>query len=370
MRFAERLAAAWYRPTLTPLTALLVPAALLFAVAVAARRALYRLGVLRVKRVGVPVVVVGNVTVGGTGKTPLVRALVGALQARGWQPGIVSRGYGGSAAGPRQVVVGDDAAQVGDEALLHACGGVPVVVGRDRVGAARHLLAAHPRTDVIVADDGLQHYALGRDVEIVVIDALRGFGNGWPLPAGPLREPASRAGSATLRVRAGSTPPDAADSRGMPADAASRIEAGSDAREARAAPPRTPRPGAGPRDFAMTIAPMPWRSVRGDKAAPDWSLLPRGTVHAVAGIAHPQRFFDLLRTLGIDAVPHAFADHHRFDAADLAFPGARAVLMTEKDAVKCARIADDRMFWLPVRAEIDAALVTLVEDVLHGSQAA
>jgi len=331
----ERVARDWYRASLTPLTAALTPVSALFGVAVTLRRALYRRGWLARHTVGVPVVVVGNVTVGGSGKTPLVRALVEALRARGWHPGIVSRGYGGAVSGVRAVRPDDDPALVGDEPLLLAREAF-VTVGANRVAAARALLAEHPEIDVIVADDGLQHYALARDVEIVAIDAKHGFGNGWLLPAGPLREGARRAMDATARVVTSS------------ADDGPR------------------RAGA----FASSLVPLPWRSVDGVTPVPDLAALPRGTVHAVAAIAHPQRFFDTVAAQSIQAVTHAFPDHHPFRARDLAFDGARAILMTEKDAVKCRRIADARMFCLPVRAAIDPALVDLIEDRLHGSQAA
>jgi len=348
MSAAGRLTAAWYRAALTPATALGTPLSLAFGALAATRRALYGHGVLARHRMPVPVVVIGNITVGGAGKTPLVRALAAALRAGGHRPGIVSRGHGGRLAGPHLVGGGDTADDVGDEPLLLAADGTPVAIGRDRVAAARHLLAAHPDIDVVLADDGLQHYALARDVEVAVVDAARGLGNGWLLPAGPLREPASRLGRVDAIVLNAST--SAADARiadPVPVDAA----------------PGIPR-------FAMRLVPQPWRRVVDDAVVADPAPFPPGTVHAIAGIADPARFFDTLERLGIDFVPHAFADHHRYTGADLAWPGARAILMTEKDAVKCRRIGDDRMAWLPVHADIDAALVTLIEDRMHGSQAA
>jgi tetraacyldisaccharide 4'-kinase len=172
------------------------------------------------------------------------------------------------------------------------------------------------------------------------------LGNGWLLPAGPLREPAhrlDRVDAIVLNAAAAG----AAPSEPLPAGTA----------------PAVPR-------FAMRLVPQPWRRVVDDAVVAAPSALPREAVHAIAGIANPVRFFDTLRGLGLDFVAHAFPDHHQYRAADLAWPGARAILMTEKDAVKCRRIGDDRMAWLPVRAEIDAALVTLIEDRMHGSQAA
>ena len=262
MRFRDRLLQAWYSPRLTPLAAALLPLSWLFAAATALRRGLYRAGLLRTTRLPVPVVVVGNLTAGGAGKTPLVIALAQALRAAGRQPGIVSRGYGGTVAGVREVRAGDDPRRVGDEPLLLAAAGLPVVVGRDRPAAAQALLAAHPACDVILCDDGLQHYALARDVEIVVIDDARGLGNGRLLPAGPLREPASRLRERrcrrATRCRAASPGP------GRPRD-------DDDARGGRVAQPRRPR--------AAAWIPPSWRGRR---------------VHAIAGIGHPQRFFDLL----------------------------------------------------------------------------
>jgi tetraacyldisaccharide 4'-kinase len=192
MPFSERLIAAWYRPRLTALTALLWPASLVFRAAVAIRRLLYRAGILESSAVRAPVVIVGSIVVGGSGKTPFVRALALSLADAGLHPGLVARGYGGGNAAPRRVRPDDDASIVGDESLILAADGFPVWIGRDRVAAARALLAAHAECDVVLTDDGLQHYALRRDFEIAVIDDARGLGNGCMLPAGPLREPVAR----------------------------------------------------------------------------------------------------------------------------------------------------------------------------------
>ena len=338
-RFRDALVASWYARHSTPLAVALAPLSWLFAAIVAIRRALYRSGALRVRRVGVPVVVVGNITVGGSGKTPLVVALVQALRARGRVPGIVSRGHGSSQAGVREVSANDDAAEVGDEPLLLAGAGCPVWIGRDRVAAARALVEAHGQCDVIVSDDGLQHYALHRDVEVAAVDAMRGFGNGRMLPAGPLREPLSRLRAVDAVVQL--------------------VEPGRSATALDSA-----------RVFAMTHEPVGWRNLVDSTQRLNAESLPRGSVHAVAGTANPQRFFDLLARMGIDAVPHAFADHHVFSGADLAFANARAILMTAKDAVKCTRFADARFFALDIRAVPDAGLVDLVLERLDGRQAA
>jgi len=319
-----------------------VPLSWLFALAAALRRTLYRRGVLASSRVPVPVVVVGNVTVGGTGKTPLVIALASALAEHGRRPGIVSRGHGAAAGVPREVAPADDPAEVGDEPLLLAAAGAPVVVARDRVAAARALLATHPSCDVILADDGLQHYALARDVEIVVVDGSRGFGNGRLLPAGPLREPRWRADAADAIVTL--VTPDA------PCERATAAAAG--------------------RRTTMTHEPVGWRNLADPSRRVDPSAWPRGTVHAVAGTGNPQRFFDLLARMGVDAVPHAFPDHHAFVPADLDFAGASAIVMTAKDAVKCSRFADARLHALDIRAVIDPALVALILERIDGRQAA
>jgi tetraacyldisaccharide 4'-kinase len=335
MTLGEHLVAAWYAPGLTPLTIALTPFAALFDGVVALRRGLYRHGVLPSERLPVPVVVVGNITVGGSGKTPLTIALTEALAARGWRPGIVSRGYGAGSVASR--AVGDDATAelVGDEPMLLARTGFPVWIGSDRPRAARDLLKGHPVCNVIVADDGLQHYALGRDVELAVIDTARGLGNGWSLPAGPLREPASRLRETDAVVKLGAT-----------------------------------ISGVSAREFAMTLVGDRFVRVNARTVSATADTFRSGRVHALAGIGNPQRFFDHLAALGIAATCHAFPDHHRFTPDDLAKLQATAILMTEKDAVKCTAFADERCWALPVRAVVDASLVTLVEEKLRGSQAA
>jgi tetraacyldisaccharide 4'-kinase len=324
-----------------PLAIALLPLALLFSLSSALRRALFALGLLRVERLEVPVVVVGNVTAGGTGKTPLVAWLARALAERGRTPGVVTRGYGGSAAGAGPVAADADPAQCGDEAVLLAreCG-CPVFRGADRVAAARALLAAHPDTDVLLSDDGLQHYRLGRDVEIAVIDGTRGLGNGLPLPSGPLREPASRLARCHFLVVK--------------------------------APVTAPLPDHRARG-TMTLVPGELRSLPDPARTLDPSSLAGRRVHAVAGIGNPAHFFDTLRGLGIAFEPHAFPDHHPWRLQDLSFPDADAVLMTAKDAVKCARFADATFWVLPVQARLEPHLAAaLLAAIPHGprSQAA
>jgi tetraacyldisaccharide 4'-kinase len=334
MSATARLVDAWYAPRLTAVTALLLPLAGLYAIVTAVRRLLYNAGLLRIHRVPVPVVVVGNLTVGGGGKTPLVRALAHALSVHGHKPGIISRGYGGSATAARAVTTRDDPAEVGDEPLLLATGGYPVFIGRDRVAAAAALLAAHPDRTVLVADDGLQHYALGRDVEVAVIDGTRGFGNGFLLPAGPLREPARRLASVDAVVTL------------VPYDA-----------------PFPAARNAG-RDTAMAQVPLAFRNVLDPALTAGPERFRVAGVHALAGTANPARFFASLAALRIDAQCHPFADHHAYAAADLAFADAVAVLMTEKDAVKCRGFADARCWYLPIEARLDPALLARIVKLL------
>ena len=336
---AALLTRVWYAPQPTALAQLLRPLSWLFGALAALRRAAYRLRVLRAHRLPVPVIVVGNLTAGGAGKTPLVAALADALRRRGRRPGIVSRGYGRPTNDTRPVNAGDDARDVGDEPLLLAGSGMPVFVGAQRAAAAQALLAAHPDIDVVVCDDGLQHYALARDVEIAVVDDAREFGNRLLLPAGPLRERPSRLASVDAIVRLVATPP--------PASSASAR-----------------------REFVMVQETQPWRNVAHSARAFDAALLRDPSTVAIAGIANPDRFFGALRAAGFRGRTRAFADHHRYKAEDVAFPGARAILMTEKDAVKCRAFADPRMWMQPIRARIDAPLVDLVLEKLDGSQAA
>lgn len=320
-----RLERHWQR--LTPVSAALFPLSLLFRAIVALRRAAYSAGLLRAVRVRAPVVIVGNVTVGGTGKTPLVLWLAAFLRDRGLTPGIVSRGYGASGRDPRPVSPASDAYRAGDEPLLLARrSGCPVWIGVDRAAAAAALLHEHPRCDVIVSDDGLQRYALARDVEIAVVDGARGLGNGLMLPAGPLREPASR-----LREV--------------------------DAVVVHAAPDTAPgsRPG-----LRMTLEGRAFHNLLNPGHVVGPEHFHRLRVHAVAGIGNPARFFAHLEALGLQFEAHAFPDHHRYSAADLSFPGCEAVLMTEKDAVKCAPFAHETHWALRVDARPDPALGELV----------
>ncbi|GHD69492.1 tetraacyldisaccharide 4'-kinase [Jeongeupia chitinilytica] len=307
-----------------PLKWALVPLSLLFAAIGALRRRLFRRGIKRIARLPVPVVVVGNLTAGGTGKTPLTAYLARELVAHGFSPGIVSRGYGGQADAPTPVAPDSDPVQAGDEPVLLArAAGVPVFVCRDRAAAGRALLAAHPQVDVLLCDDGLQHYRLGRDIELCVVDGMRRFGNGWQLPAGPLREPQSRLASVDAVVVNGG--------------AAGELH---------------------PRQFDMTLKPGRLYRLDDPTITRDADDFAGETLAAVCGIGNPARFFATLAGLGLTFARHAFADHHAYTVDELP-PGT--LLTTEKDAVKLAarpeiRAEGARIWVLPVNAMLSPDL--------------
>ena len=283
------------------------PLAWLFGALVRLRQEAYRRGWVRSFSVSKPVIVIGNITVGGTGKTPLTLWLARQLRQRGLRPGIVLRGYGGRSRVARRVTASAGANEVGDEAaLLAARSDCPVAVGADRVAAARLLEA---EVDLILADDGLQHLRLRRDLEIVVIDGERHFGNQRLLPAGPLREPLTRLETVDAVV----------------------VNGGSD--------------GIG--GLRMTLTGSEGVALVAKEHRLLRSFVP-GPVHAVAAIGNPERFFALLRQQGLNLIPHSLPDHHAFERADLEFGDSLPVLMTEKDAVKCARFAEARYWYVPV----------------------
>ncbi|MDR0378752.1 MAG: tetraacyldisaccharide 4'-kinase [Candidatus Accumulibacter sp.] len=313
----------WFHERLSPLLLPLLPLSWLFHTLVAIRRLLYHRGILTTITPAVPVVVVGNLTVGGSGKTPLTLWLAHHLRERGWCPGIVSRGYGGEGV-IRPVTPDSEATAVGDEPLLLARqSGVPVFVGRDRAATANALLAAHPQCDVLISDDGLQHYRLGRRVEIAVFDR-RGIGNGRLLPAGPLREPVSRLASVTAVVINGGL------AQGVPTGV-SRFSMHLDGQRFVALD-----------DPEKTCSAMDLR----EKKKP---------LHAMAGIGDPSRFFDQLAALGLEFSRHPFPDHRAYRAEELAFARDGVLLMTEKDAVKCAGLLLSETWVLPVNARVEDA---------------
>lgn len=326
------LTRAWQRRGL--LACGLWPLSLLFRLLSTLRRLLYRAGVLRSTRLPVPAVVVGNIFVGGTGKTPLTIWLVEELRRAGFTPGVISRGYGVQNDRPVEVTAESLPSSVGDEpALIAHRAQCPVMVGRGRVAAAQALLAAHPEVDLIVSDDGLQHYALQRDVEIVLCDE-RGNGNGWMLPAGPLREPASRPRDFTVingaRMPAGI--PSQAIRMQLVGEVAERLT-----------------------DRSQTMALNALRAKR---------------IVAAAGIGNPARFFGMLRGAGLTIEEMPLPDHYDFAVNPFARMQADIILITEKDAVKCRQldeIKDDPRIWVvPVTARIDSALAERIVEKCRG----
>ncbi len=344
----RRLDHYWYHKNL--LSRLLVPVSWLFCLVSMVRRKAYQVGLLKVTRLPVPVIIVGNISVGGTGKTPLVVWLVHFLKQAGYTPAVVSRGYGGKAGQwPQRVTPDGDARRVGDEALLLAqrchC---PMAVAPDRVAAA-HSVLKNNECDVIVCDDGLQHYALARDIEIAVIDGVRRFGNGHCLPAGPLREPQSRLESVDFVV-VNDTEYAAHGCGGSWASLRSPhlgILPG-----ASVAKGTMPEASATHGQFSMRLCGSVFHHVGNDDKICDASAFHGQVVHAIAGIGHPARFFEHLKKLGVDIIEHAFPDHHVFTAQDLQFDDGYIVVMTEKDAVKCRRFAGENHWYIPVDAQL------------------
>ena len=334
------LTRAWLRRG--PLALALWPLAVLFRLLAALRALLYRLGWIQRARLPVPVIVVGNIFIGGTGKTPLTIWLAEALGAAGLRPGVISRGHGGAQASAREVRPGSDPREVGDEPLLIAGRtGCPVFVGRRRAEAGRALLAAHPEVDVLITDDGLQHYALARDIEIVLFDG-RGVGNGWLLPAGPLREPPSRRRDFTV-INAPEIGPALAQAVG-------------------GRPFQMRLVGEFAAPLARPEARLPLQALRGKR------------IVAAAGIGNPGRFFAMLRGAGLSIAELPLPDHHDFldrpfDAVD-----ADVILITEKDAVKCRQLdnlKDDPRLWVvPVTARIDPALAEQIVEKCRGRSTA
>jgi len=302
-----------------------------FRAVVTLRRTGYRMRLLPSRRADVPVIVIGNLIVGGSGKTPLVLWIAEFLKSQGFTPGIVSRGYGGNVDAPREATVASEPFEVGDEPIVLARrSGCTVWVGPDRVRAAATLRDQHPDVDVLIFDDGLQHYRMRRDIEIAVVDA-RGFGNGFMLPAGPLREPPGRLRSVDAVVAHGTK---------------------------------------AVKGFAMSLVGAPLYCLADARDRRPVSAFIDKRVHAVAGIGDPNRFFLQLAKLGIKVMPHPFPDHHPFRPAEIDFADGVPVVMTEKDAVKCRRFAKPNYFVFPVNAELDPAFGKWLLERLGGRKAA
>lgn len=310
------------------------PVSWLYCAVVVGRRLAYYLKIKKTARIAAPVIVIGNLTVGGTGKTPLVAWLTNYLKEHGYRPGIISRGYGGKARHwPQQVRPDGDPVAVGDEAILiskrTAC---PMAVGPERIISGRELLQYHPTCNIIISDDGLQHYAMHRDIEVAVIDGKLRFGNGYCLPAGALREPIKRLHKVDFIVANG------------------QAEKG---------------------EYAMHYRITEACSLQDSSVSRALEQFKGQTVHAVAGIGHPERFFNQLTELGLKVIAHPFPDHFFYSAQDLEFGDTKPVLMTEKDAVKCKRFAKDHHWYVPVAVEVQetfgkAILKKLKEIQSHG----
>lgn len=299
----------WYRaPGIVAY--LLFPFSLLYLCVITLRRLFYKIGILKVTTFPVPIIIVGNITVGGVGKSPLVAYLAKQLQQKGLKVGLVSRGYGGSDIGsPQRVTAESDPTCVGDEPVMLAQQtGCPMVVGKDRVAAVEALLS-ESHCDVVISDDGLQHYALARDFEIAVIDGERQFGNGFCLPAGPLREPTSRFKDVDLMVTNGTT---------------------------------------------MQLQPRVIQSIQD----PQKTLISLDKpIHLVTAIGNPDRFIHSVESLGFDVIPHTFSDHYFFSKEDLDYGPDAIVVMTEKDAVKCKGMVDERHYVLTTELVVDPVVL-------------
>lgn len=321
---------AWYGSN--PVVWLLLPLSWLFCLLSIMRRRAYRLGLKKSFKAEVPLIVVGNIVAGGSGKTPLLIALCEYLLARGFRPGVVSRGYGGSFDGIRQLGENDPAALVGDEpSMIVSRTGVPLVVGADRVAAVDYLLASND-CDIVLSDDGLQHYRMQRSLEIAVIDAERGLGNGFCLPAGPLRERKSRLQEVDIVVyNGGSTAPvtDGQCSYQLKIVEISRLD-GSE---------------------QMSL----------ESFASRYSA---DTIHAVAGIGNPSRFFSQMKGTGLTLIEHGFPDHHHYRQDDFSGWQHDTIIMTEKDAVKCHRLDLSDSWQVTVQAAMSATLCAKLDTLL------
>lgn len=320
----------WYEQR--SIVLLFIPLSWLFGLIVHLRSFFYKRGWLTSVRVSVPVIIVGNITVGGTGKTPVVIWLAEFLKAAGYSPGVISRGYGGVASSwPQQVRADSDSNVVGDEAkILARRTGCPVAVGPIRVDSAQALIDMH-QCDVIISDDGLQHYALQRDIEIAIVDGDRRYGNGYLLPAGPLREPVERLGSVDFVITNG------------PANS---------------------------NEFSLKVEGDEAVKIVDESDKVPLSSFQSKPCHALAGLGNPSRFFKHLKKFGLTFQSHIFPDHFSYTKKDICFDDNKIVLMTEKDAVKCTTIANQQHWYVPIKAQLDEkfglALLSIIKERNNG----
>ncbi|MGC1854985.1 MAG: tetraacyldisaccharide 4'-kinase [Candidatus Aquirickettsiella sp.] len=301
---------------------LLWPLSLFYGIFIYLRRKLYQLHLLKINNLSVPVIVVGNITVGGTGKTPVVIALARFLKDKGWRPGIISRGYGGNTQHfPCLVHQNSNAREVGDEPLLivqHT--GCPTIIDPNRSRGAKSLLK-RSNCNIVISDDGLQHLSLGRNIEIVVVDGERRFGNNFCLPAGPLREPASRLNSVDFVISKGT---------------------------------------AQANEFKLSLIPDYFYQLIQAKNKQTAKYFQDKKIHAVAGIGNPDQFFSSLRKLGLKIIEHPFPDHYLFKPRDFNYGNDAIIIMTEKDAVKCVGFVDARLWCLKTKTEIDSQFLNAI----------
>jgi len=320
----------WYEQRSIAL--LFIPLSWLFGLIVRLRSFFYKQGWLTSARVSAPVIIVGNITVGGTGKTPVVIWLAEFLKAAGYSPGVISRGYGGEASSwPQQVRADSDSKVVGDEAkILARRTGCPVAVGPIRVDSAQALIDKH-QCDVIISDDGLQHYALQRDIEIAIVDGDRRYGNGYLLPAGPLREPVERLDAVDFVITNG------------PANS---------------------------NEFSLRVEGDEAVKIVDESDKVPLSSFQSKPCHALAGLGNPSRFFNHLKKFGLTFQSHIFPDHFSYDKKDICFDDNKIVLMTEKDAVKCTTIANEQHWYVPIKAQLDEklgiALLSIIKERNNG----
>jgi tetraacyldisaccharide 4'-kinase len=323
---AQWLINSWYQRR--PIRWLLWPLSLVYQAVLKLRMGLFSLAILKQRYLAVPVIIVGNITIGGTGKTPFVIWLAKQLQQAGYRPGIISRGYGGEAEHyPQKVMPDSDPSIVGDEPIIisrHTL--CPMVVAPDRHAAGKMLLRDYD-CNIIIADDGLQHYALGRDIEIVIIDGQRQFGNQLCLPAGPLREPLSRLQQVDFIIE---------------------------------------NHGSGSANYTMTLSQLHAINLADPTKIQALASFYGQSIHAIAGIGNPQRFFDQLSSHGLQLISHAFDDHHPFQAYDLDFNDNKPILMTEKDAVKCQKFVNNNIWYIPIEASISGKLDQHILQTLAG----
>jgi len=314
----------WYESNY--LVWLLLPISWIYCLIAVIRRKLYQLNIKKSYRAKVPLVVIGNIVAGGSGKTPLLISLCEYIQQCGFKPGVVSRGYGGTVRGIKQVVDNDSAEQVGDEPLMiYQRTKVPVVVGADRVAAVNYLLQNN-QCDIVLSDDGLQHYRMQRNLEIAVVDSSRGFGNGFCLPAGPLRERPSRLNDVDIVVYSG-------------VDKDNTNEC----------------------SYILEIVSLTHLHSGESRSL---SSFAECHVHALAGIGNPARFFEQLRSNGLNIIEHAFADHHSYQQVDFSGWNKDCIIMTEKDAVKCRHLLLPDAWVVSVNANLSNMLKSRLESTL------